>query len=182
MTVRSVSLHLRGGLRLISHAFAANQPSLPQTEVKRWLARTFVAVLALLGAVVLGVASTWIFGNSPYVQYLKLIHDDIPRLVIPVRLVQGVPVKFQARIIYKGGAGNDTFVFRASLGQDTITDFTAGHDVLEFRDGIFANAAAALAAATVSGNDTLIAIDATNSVLLQNVALANLHASDFHVV
>ncbi len=81
-----------------------------------------------------------------------------------------------------GGSGDDTFVFRAGLGQDTVTDFTAGHDVLEFRDGIFADAAAALAAASTSGSDTIITIDATTSVLLQNVALANLHAGDFHIV
>jgi Ca2+-binding RTX toxin-like protein len=84
--------------------------------------------------------------------------------------------------ILSGGAGNDTFVFRANPGQDTITDFTAGQDILEFRDGIFSSAAAALAAATASGNNTLITIDASNSVLLQNVALANLHVGDFHIV
>jgi Ca2+-binding RTX toxin-like protein len=81
-----------------------------------------------------------------------------------------------------GGAGNDTFVFRANLGQDTVTDFVAGSDVLEFRDGLFADASAVLAAATASGNDTLITIDAGNTVLLKNVAVANLHAGDFHIV
>jgi Ca2+-binding RTX toxin-like protein len=81
-----------------------------------------------------------------------------------------------------GGGGDDTFVFRAGLGQNTVTDFAAGHDVLEFRDGIFADAMAALAAASASGSDTIITIDATTSVLLQNVALANLHAGDFHIV
>ena len=81
-----------------------------------------------------------------------------------------------------GSSGNDTFVFRAGPGQDVVTDFTAGSDVLEFRDGIFADAAAALAAATASGNNTLITIDATNTVLLQNVNPANLHLADFHIV
>jgi Ca2+-binding RTX toxin-like protein len=81
-----------------------------------------------------------------------------------------------------GGGGDDVFVFRAGLGQDTVTDFTAGHDVLEFRDGVFADAASALAAATTSGNDTIITIDATNSVLLQNVALTSLHTGDFHIL
>jgi hypothetical protein len=79
-------------------------------------------------------------------------------------------------------AADDTFVFRAGLGQNTVTDFTAGHDVLEFRDGIFADAAVALAAASASGSDAIITIDATTSLLLQNVALANLHAGDFHIV
>jgi len=81
-----------------------------------------------------------------------------------------------------GGAGSDTFVFRANLGQDVVTDFTVGSDLLEFRDGNFADAAAALAAATSSGSDTLITIDANNTVLLKNVSLANLHETDFHIV
>ncbi len=81
-----------------------------------------------------------------------------------------------------GGAGNDTFAFRTNLGQDTITDFVAGQDVLRFEGGIFADAAAALAAATASGNHTIVTIDANNSVLLQNVALANLHVGDFQIV
>ncbi|MEH2503382.1 Ca2+-binding RTX toxin-like protein [Bradyrhizobium sp. AZCC 1578] len=51
-----------------------------------------------------------------------------------------------------GGAGNDTFVFRANLGQDTVIDFMVGSDVLEFRDGVFADAAAVLAAAAASGS------------------------------
>ena len=81
-----------------------------------------------------------------------------------------------------GGAGNNTFVFRANLGQDVVTDFTVGSDLLEFRDGNFADAAAALAAAPSSGSDTLITIDANNTVLLKNVSLANLHETDFHIM
>ncbi len=78
-----------------------------------------------------------------------------------------------------GASGDDTFIFRSGFGHDTVSDFTAGHDVLDFGDGIFVDAAAALAAATASGSDTLITIDASTSILLQNVALANLHVDDF---
>jgi Ca2+-binding RTX toxin-like protein len=81
-----------------------------------------------------------------------------------------------------GGAGNDTFVFTAGSGHDTVTDFTPGHDVLQFHDGQFANADAALAAATQVGSGVIITIDAQNSVVLHNVNLADLHASDFDVV
>jgi Ca2+-binding RTX toxin-like protein len=81
-----------------------------------------------------------------------------------------------------GGAGADTFVFRSNLGQDVITDFTTGSDILEFRDGIFVDVAAALGAATASGDDTLITIDADNSLLLKNVSLSNLQVGDFHIV
>lgn len=81
-----------------------------------------------------------------------------------------------------GGSGNDTFVFKAGFGQDTINDFTSGSDVVEFHDGIFANYTAVLAAASASGNDTVIAVDPTTSITLHNVALANLHQSDFALV
>jgi hypothetical protein len=49
-------------------------------------------------------------------------------------------------------------------------------------DGLFADANAVLAAATQSGNDVLITLDAADSILLKDVALPNLHASDFHIV
>lgn len=83
--------------------------------------------------------------------------------------------------ILSGNSGNDTFVFQSEPGQDIVTDFTAGSDVLEFRDGIFADAATALAAASASGNNTLITIDSGNSILLQNVSLAGLSQGDFHI-
>jgi Ca2+-binding RTX toxin-like protein len=81
-----------------------------------------------------------------------------------------------------GGNGNDTFVFEAGFGQDTVTDFTSGVDVIEVRDGLFANANAALAAATQTGSDVTIALNASDRIILQNVALTNLSASDFAVV
>jgi Ca2+-binding RTX toxin-like protein len=81
-----------------------------------------------------------------------------------------------------GGAGNDTFVFRAGFGHDDVTDFVAGHDAIELHDGLFANANAALAAAAQTGSDVTITVDAATSIVLHNVALANLHASDFHIV
>jgi serralysin len=81
-----------------------------------------------------------------------------------------------------GGAGNDTFVFRAALGHDTINDFVSGQDVIELHDGLFANANAALAAAHQVGADVVITVDANDNITLHNFALANLHASDFHIV
>jgi hypothetical protein len=49
--------------------------------------------------IVLTFAVRWLFGASPYVQFMKLIHNDIPRQVIPVELVQGTPITFRTRII-----------------------------------------------------------------------------------
>jgi len=89
--------------------------------MKRWLAQALIAVvLAFVGAVILRVAVTWMFGASPYVQYLKLIHDDIPRLVIPVRMEQGVPVTFQARIIYKRSYELNLLVHFSGKEQRTV--------------------------------------------------------------
>lgn len=64
--------------------------------------RTLVAVLLFLLAVgVFRVAGGWVYGESPYVQYLKWVHHDIPRFEVPARLVDGTPFAFQARIIEK---------------------------------------------------------------------------------
>ncbi len=83
------------------------------------------------------------------------------------------------------GAGNDHIVFAANFGQDLIVDFTAGAgvgDVIEFHDGIFADFAAVQAASAQVGADVQITLDASNSILLKNVSLANLNQDDFYLV
>jgi Ca2+-binding RTX toxin-like protein len=84
-----------------------------------------------------------------------------------------------------GGAGNDTFVFHAGFGQDRINDFTAGagtNDVIEFHDNIFADYAAVMAAASTVGANTVITVDGSTSITLQNVSLASLHQDDFRFI
>jgi Ca2+-binding RTX toxin-like protein len=81
-----------------------------------------------------------------------------------------------------GGKGNDVFVFKAGFGRDTITDFAAGariRDVIEFHDGLFADFDAVMASASMSGSNTVITIDADNSIVLQNVTISALHQNDF---
>ncbi|MGV4797448.1 beta strand repeat-containing protein [Rhizobium sp. F40D2] len=81
-----------------------------------------------------------------------------------------------------GLAGDDVFVFRSGFGHDTINDFVAGAqsaDVIDISNGIFADFAAVMAAATQVGADTLITYDASNSILLKNVGLTTLHQDDF---
>lgn len=64
--------------------------------------RTLGAVLLfLLAAGAFRVAGGWVYGEPPYVQYLKWAHHDIPRFTVPVLLVEGTPFTFQARIIEK---------------------------------------------------------------------------------
>ena len=81
-----------------------------------------------------------------------------------------------------GGAGDDLFVFTNGGGDDRITDFTAGagtDDVLDVRNFGFASAAAAIAAATQVGANTVIALDADDSVTLIGVTVGALNADDF---
>lgn len=86
---------------------------------------------------------------------------------------------------FSGGDGGDTFVYGAlGFGKDTVTDFTAGvaGDILSFDTGIFADFADALAHATTSGFDVVIAYDGVNKITLQNVALGDLTAGNFDFV
>ncbi len=85
--------------------------------------------------------------------------------------------------VLSGGSGDDLFVFRAGFGRDTVTDFSAGEDsddVIEFGSitGV-STYAQVLARAADDGMDTTITIDNDNTILLQNVLVADLGADDF---
>ena len=81
-----------------------------------------------------------------------------------------------------GGAGNDSFIFNANFGIDTITNFgdvAANQDVIDFSTAVFANFAAVQAALHQVGADVHIDVNASNSVILTNVSVANLGSDDF---
>ena len=85
--------------------------------------------------------------------------------------------------VLTGGAGVDTFVFNSSFGNDTIMDFNPNEDILQFDHSLFADAATALANATDDGNgNTVITLDANDTVTLHNVTTAMLHLNEFHIV
>jgi len=84
--------------------------------------------------------------------------------------------------VLTGGDGNDTFVFGPGFGEDIITAFIPGHDVIEIDHTIFADFAAVLAASQQVGADVVIVADAANTITLENVVLANLQANDFFLV
>jgi Ca2+-binding RTX toxin-like protein len=82
-----------------------------------------------------------------------------------------------------GGTGRDAFHFGPNFGHDTVFDFVAGTDLIVIDDSIFANFAEVLDHAADDGQgNTIIAVDAANSITLNNVIKANLSVADFHFV
>ncbi|MBB4369391.1 hypothetical protein GGD63_002179 [Bradyrhizobium sp. cir1] len=81
--------------------------------------------------------------------------------------------------VLTGGVGRDQFVFASPPAstpvQHTITDFTVGIDRLDVRQ--FTNVS--WASAADSPNDTLVTLDANDSILLKNIVASNLKAADF---
>jgi len=62
----------------------------------------------------------------------------------------------------------------------TINGFNASHDVLQFNPALLANYAAVLLDTKQVGANTVIRIDATDSVTLVGVTASSLHANNFH--
>ena len=77
-----------------------------------------------------------------------------------------------------GGQGPDAFVFGPGFGHDVVTDFSHA-DHIEFDGGVFQNFKQVQAASHQVGADTVIALDAGNSITLLGVSLQSLHASHF---
>jgi len=73
-----------------------------------------------------------------------------------------------------GGAGHDTFVFLAPFGDDVITDFNIGDDVLSIGSNLFADRNAVLSAATEIGSDVVIDAGAFGTIRLTGLTLADL--------
>ena len=81
------------------------------------------------------------------------------------------------------GSGNDTFVFQANFGHDTISNFKVDTDVIAIDHSVVADFQALLAAAHDDGHgNSVIAPDANHSITVQNVTVAQLvqHQGDFH--
>ena len=77
-----------------------------------------------------------------------------------------------------GGSGPDTFVFHAGFGHDVVTDFTH-NDAVSFDHGLFGSFNDVMAAAHRVGHDTVITVDASDTVTLENILPQQLHPHDF---
>jgi len=84
--------------------------------------------------------------------------------------------------VLTGGEGEDFFVFDTGNGDDVVTDFEDGLDLLDVSGrGVNFDLSATINGAQQIENDTLIDLGAGDSVLLQNFLLADLDANDFLV-
>jgi hypothetical protein len=85
--------------------------------------------------------------------------------------------------VLTGGGGADQFVFKPAGGtssvQHTITDFSASTDTVDLRQFYPTLSASVLPTETQVGNDTLVTLDSQDTLLLKNVNVSSLHASDF---
>ena len=105
-----------------------------------------------------------------------LIHDTAP--------ASSTIVASGPNQILTGNAASDTFVFNfADVGHTTVTDFHPATDTLQFSSHLFANLQTALNATHDDGHgDTVIALDAHDTITLHGILKAQLQASDFHFV
>jgi Ca2+-binding RTX toxin-like protein len=81
-----------------------------------------------------------------------------------------------------GGDGDDLFVFRGGFGADVVADFDAigdDHDVIKFGREMFSSFDDLSAAMTQVGDHVLIQVEGGASVVLTDVALADLDSADF---
>ena len=75
-----------------------------------------------------------------------------------------------------GGLGNDTFIFTA--GQDVITDFDNGLEVIQLTGFGFTSFADVQAVTTQSGADLIIDPAGTHKLTIENFTLASFDAGD----
>ena len=77
------------------------------------------------------------------------------------------------------GNGADIFKFAPGFGNNTINGFQTGKDVLNFDPALIRNYMAAMLDTKQVGANTVITVDANDSVTLAGVAASHLTASNF---
>jgi hypothetical protein len=83
-----------------------------------------------------------------------------------------------------GTGYQDQFLFAASFNHDTIMNFTPDQDRIDLSAVVTANNAGDwfsqhVTASPTNAQDTLVTVDAADTIVLHNVLVANLSASDF---
>ena len=78
------------------------------------------------------------------------------------------------------GHSADTFIFPPGFGNETIKNFNAAQDIIDLPQSVFANFAAVAADLHASAGNTVITLDANDAITLSHIAVADLHAQNFH--
>ena len=81
--------------------------------------------------------------------------------------------------VLTGGSGVNTYSFDLGSGQDTITDFEIGQDILDLSAYLDSADGSAFGFATQVGSDTLIDFGNDNSITLNDVAVGDLTTDSF---
>ena len=78
----------------------------------------------------------------------------------------------------------DTFNFTGSFGGIVVTNYVPGSETINWDHNDFANIAAVEAASRQSGGNTVITLDANDSITLVGVTLSQFeaHTSDWHFI
>jgi Ca2+-binding RTX toxin-like protein len=75
------------------------------------------------------------------------------------------------------GSGPDTFNFAANFGKNIVDGFDAHQDTIELSKAAVANVATVLADAHQVGANTVIALDAADTITLTHTLVQDLHAN-----
>jgi len=84
-----------------------------------------------------------------------------------------------------GNAGADTFNFLPNFGNQTVTDYHPGEDIIRIDHSIFANLVELLAHTADDGQgNSVIATSLGDSITLHDVTknILQLHQNDFYIV
>jgi ELWxxDGT repeat protein len=81
--------------------------------------------------------------------------------------------------ILTGGAGSDTFLFTLGDGNDIVTDFVHGSDVISLHGYGISTIPDLVAALSQVGSDTVLTFGPDDHIVLQNVSLGALTIGDF---
>jgi len=71
-------------------------------------------------------------------------------------------------------------LFPPNLGNATLNNFNARHDVIDLPHSQVADFAAVQADLHAVGNSVVLALDATDSITLTHLQIQSLHAQNFH--
>jgi hypothetical protein len=85
----------------------------------------------LVAVAVFRVAGGWVYRESPYEQYVKWVQDDIPRFTVPVRLVEGMPATFPARITRKYGHELNLMVYFTGQEERILAEGLLGGPIVQ---------------------------------------------------